>query len=313
MEQLLHTAKRLAATDATVLINGESGTGKEVLARTIHQLSKRSKKPLVVVDCSAITTSLIESELFGHERGAFTGADRRADGRLLEADGGTLLLDEIGELPLEVQSKLLRFVQEKQFTPVGSNQAKTVDVRVIALTNRDLGSEARAGRFREDLFHRLNVMRLVVPALRDRAEDIEYLAVHFIKTFAVRYDRQVTGLTPEGREALLNHLWPGNVRELQNRIMRAVVLAESDRIGSVELELAHAQAADAPSGQPAVPTDPAPTEPAPPQDPWQGLRESLSKEIDRIVSSATPHPPPLGKWVHEDMVLEASRASREVN
>ncbi len=312
MDQLLRTAKRFASTDATVLINGESGTGKEVLARTIHQLSTRRKKPLVVVDCSAITTTLIDSELFGHERGAFTGADRRSDGRLLEADGGTVLLDEIGELPLEVQSKLLRFVQEKQFTPVGSNHAKTVDVRVIALTNRDLAAAARAGRFREDLYHRLNVMRLVVPALRDRAEDIEYLAVHFIKTFAVRYDRHVTGLTPEGRDALMNHLWPGNVRELQNRIMRAVVLAESEKIGSTELELTPASSVDVPAAPSEAPLPGSPRKPVQQEDPWQDLRESLSKEIDRIVTTAPPHPPPLAKWVHEDLILEASRASKEV-
>ncbi|MBD3868136.1 MAG: sigma 54-interacting transcriptional regulator [Acidobacteria bacterium] len=312
MEQLLRTAKRLAATDTTVLINGESGTGKEVLARTIHQLSKRSKKPLVIVDCSAITTSLIDSELFGHERGAFTGADRRSEGRLLEADGGTVLLDEIGELPLEVQSKLLRFVQEKQFTPVGSNQVKTVDVRVIALTNRNLAVESRDGRFREDLFHRLNVMRLVVPALRDRVEDIDYLAIHFIRTFSMRYDRHVTGLTPDGREALLKHSWPGNVRELQNRIMRAVVLAESDKITAGELELSGASPADEPHRPTEVRAATPAKETMQPDDAWAALRRSLSSEIDRIVAGNSPHPPPVGKWVHEDLVLEAARASREV-
>ena len=312
MDQLLRTAKRLAATDATVLINGESGTGKEVLARTIHQLSKRNKQPLVVVDCSAISTSLIDSELFGHERGAFTGADRRSDGRLREADGGTLLLDEIGELPLEVQSKLLRFVQEKQFTPVGSNQVRTVDVRVIALTNRDLGSEAMAGRFREDLYHRLNVMRLVVPPLRERTEDIEYLATHFIRTFSVRYDRRVTGLTPDGRDALLRHPWPGNVRELQNRIMRAVVLSDSENITAAELELVGPSSADSQDRFPVAPAHTPPAEPLQPDDAWLELRQSLGREIDRIVSAPSSHPPPLGKWVHEDLILEASRTANDV-
>ncbi len=312
MEQLLRTAKRLASTDTTVLIYGESGTGKEVLARTIHELSMRSKKPLVVVDCSTITTSLIDSELFGHERGAFTGADRRSDGRLLEADGGTVLLDEIGELPLEVQSKLLRFVQDKQFTPVGSNQVKTVDVRVLALTNRDLAAEAKAGRFREDLYHRLNVMRLVVPALRDRTEDIEYLAIHFIKTFAVQYNRQVTGLTPAGREAILEHHWSGNVRELQNRIMRAVVLAESDMIGPGELELLDQPPSDSHVSRPADAPSPPPQEPVQAENAWEDLRQSLSEAIDRITAGEKVHPPPLGKWVHEDMVMEASRVTGDI-
>jgi DNA-binding NtrC family response regulator len=172
MREVLHTARRVAATDVTVLITGDSGTGKELLARTIHQLGDRRDRPLIVVDCGAIAESLIDSELFGHEKGAFTGAERRKIGRLAQADGATIFLDEIGELPVDVQSKLLRFVQEKQVRPVGGAQAVDVDARIIAATNVDLAEQVRAGRFREDLYHRLNVVHLHLPQLRRRRDDI---------------------------------------------------------------------------------------------------------------------------------------------
>lgn len=230
MEDLLVTAHRVADTDATVLILGESGTGKEMLAQTIHHMSNRRNRPLVIVDCGAIPSTLIESELFGHERGAFTGALQKSLGRLAQADGGTVLLDEIGELPLEVQSKLLRFVQEKHFTSVGSSVLRRVDVRVLAATNRDLASEVVAGRFRGDLFHRLNVIPLSIPPLRERAEDVLELARHFLEVFAPKYQKAVRAFGPGVEDALLRYEWPGNVRELQNRMMRAVIMSSGETL-----------------------------------------------------------------------------------
>src|SRR5262245_35779660 len=213
MEALLDTVRRAAHSDATLLVTGESGTGKELIARTVHELSPRRSRPFVIVDCSAIATSIVDSELFGHEKGAYTGAERQRPGRVAEADAGTLFLDEIGELPLEAQAKLLRFVQEKQFTPVGGTHPRSVDVRIIAATNRNLAAEVAQGRFREDLYHRLNVVTLRVPPLRERPEDILPLADHFLGTYAVQYQRPRRLLGIEARRALLNHSWPGNVRE----------------------------------------------------------------------------------------------------
>ncbi len=237
MEAILDVARRVAPTKATVLLIGESGTGKELVARTIHELSPFRAKPLVVVDCGAIPTTLIESELFGHERGAYTGAQERRIGRLLEAEGGTVVLDEIGELPLEVQSKLLRFVQERQVVPVGGTRVHHVDTRLIAVTNRELAVEAAAGRFREDLFYRLNVVRITVPPLRERSEDILHLAEHFLDHFATQYQKGPLRFTDHARDSLIEHTWPGNVRELSNRIMQAVILSERSEIGWRELEL----------------------------------------------------------------------------
>ena len=237
MEALVATAHRVASTDATVLITGASGTGKELLARTVHELSPRRGQPFVIVDCGAIPTTLIESELFGSEKGAYTGAQARRAGRLAEANYGTVLLDEIGELPLEVQSKLLRFVQEKQLTRVGGTRQQKVDVRILAATNRNLKSEVAAGLFREDLYYRLNVIHLAVPPLRDRPEDILHLANHFLETFSVQYQKNVRRITPAAASALTRHNWPGNVRELQNRIMQAVILCEGSQLGPDELGL----------------------------------------------------------------------------
>jgi len=230
MEALVSTARRVAPTDATVLVTGESGTGKELISKTLHELSNRRQEPFVIVDCGAIASTLIESELFGAEKGSYTGAQARRRGRLAEADGGTVLLDEIGELPLEVQTKLLRFVQEKQFTPIGSTRPRHVDVRIIAATNRDLSKEVAEGRFREDLYYRLNVVRLQVPPLRSRPDDILHLARHFLETFSVQYQKPVHGITPETEQLMLSYSWPGNIRELQNRLMQAVILAEGPSI-----------------------------------------------------------------------------------
>ena len=240
MEALVDTIRRVAPTDAGVLVTGESGTGKELVARTVHALSPRRRKPLVVVDCAAISASLIDSELFGHERGAYTGAAGRTVGRLAEAAGSTLILDEIGELPLEVQAKLLRFVQEKQITPVGGTRPRTVDVRLVAVTNRDLEDEVAAGRFRQDLYYRLKVIHLEVPALVERPEDVPLLMDYYIRRFSTRYSKKVDGLSSEAAALAARHSWPGNVRELENRILQAVILCEGDEIVPQDLDLIEA-------------------------------------------------------------------------
>ncbi len=222
---VLQQLERAAPTDATVLILGETGTGKELLARAIHNLSARRERPLIKVNCGAISAGLVESELFGHVKGAFTGALDKRSGRFELADGGTLFLDEVGELPPETQVKLLRVLQEGEFEPVGSSKTLTVDVRIIAATNRHLDSEIAAGRFRADLFYRLNVLPLHNPPLRERREDIPALAAFFASRFARRFDRNIEGIAHETIALLQNYAWPGNIRELQNLIERGVVMA----------------------------------------------------------------------------------------
>jgi transcriptional regulator with GAF, ATPase, and Fis domain len=322
MEAVLEKAGRVAPTDATVLITGESGTGKELLAQTVHELSPRRRKPLVIVDCVAIATTLMESELFGHEKGAYTGAQGRRIGRLAEADGGTVLLDEIGELPLEVQSKLLRFVQDKQFTPVGGSRPKTVDVRILAATNRDLAAEVRSGGFREDLYYRLNVVSLTVPPLRARPEDILHLARYFLETFSLQYQKPVRRFTEAAEAAMQAYSWPGNIRELQNRIMQAVILCEEDEIDAHEIQLdwegsppvALPERAARHSTSPArsVEADHRSEPSISSTDPWERLRELLRAEIDLALSESTAVIFPLGLWLREDLVLEASAAGRGV-
>jgi transcriptional regulator with GAF, ATPase, and Fis domain len=222
---LLQKLQRVADTDATVLVCGETGTGKELIARALHNSGPRKHRPLVKVNCGAVPSSLIESELFGHVKGAFTGALDRRVGRFELAHGGTLFLDEIGELPLDTQVKLLRVLQEQEFEPVGSSKTVRVDVRIIAATNRDLAEESRAGRFRADLYFRLNVVPLTVPPLRDRRSDIPLLVAYFLSRFAKKFGRRIDGITEESMERLKQYQWPGNVRELQNVIERAVVLS----------------------------------------------------------------------------------------
>ncbi len=228
--ELLRDLDQVAPADASVLLLGETGTGKELIARAIHATSKRRDAPLIKVNCAAIPATLIESEFFGHERGAFTGATARRDGRFALAHGGTIFLDEIGELPLELQAKLLRVLQEGEFEPVGSAETRRVDVRVIAATNRDLLSAAREGRFREDLYYRLAVFPLLVPALRERREDIALLAQAFVERFASRLAKRIEPLTPACIARLERYPWPGNVRELQNVIERGVILAREGRM-----------------------------------------------------------------------------------
>lgn len=227
---LLEKVQRVASTDATVLICGETGTGKELIARALHNGGSRRQRPLVKVNCGAVPVSLLESELFGHVKGAFTGALERRVGRFELADGGTLFLDEIGELPLDTQVKLLRVLQEQEFEPVGSSKTIRVNVRIIAATNRQLAAEVQAGRFRSDLFFRLNVVPLTVPPLRDRVVDIPLLVTYFLSRFAKKFGRQLASVSRETMDRLMRYAWPGNIRELQNVIERAVVLSPSARL-----------------------------------------------------------------------------------
>ena len=222
---LLRRVERVAGTDTTVLISGETGSGKELIARALHNGGPRRQRALVKVNCGAVPPSLLESELFGHVKGAFTGAIDRRVGRFEIADGGTLFLDEIGELPLETQVKLLRVLQEQEFEPVGSSRTVKVNVRIIAATNRDLGEEVRAGRFRSDLFFRLNVVPLVVPALRERRADVSLLVTFFLSKFGAKFGRRIERVDRDTMDRLTAYSWPGNIRELQNVIERAVVLS----------------------------------------------------------------------------------------
>lgn len=235
MERLLEMIGLVAPTEVTVLITGESGTGKGIVARAIHAHSNRREKPLVEVNCAAIPESLIESELFGHEKGAFTGADRPRRGRFSMADGGTLFLDEIGELPLPMQAKLLRAIQEGLIQRVGSDSILQVDVRILAATNRNLEKMVADGTFREDLFYRLNVMSIEVPPLRERSEDIPALVTHFLTHFARKNHKTVKGVTPQVLDLFLHYPWPGNVRELENALERAVILMKGEYITEGEL------------------------------------------------------------------------------
>ena len=237
IKELLEMIGYVAPTEATVLIAGESGTGKELVAETLHRNSERSAKPLVKVNCAALAESLLESELFGHERGAFTGAEKRREGTFVQADGGTLLLDEIGETSTAMQVKLLRVLQEGELQRVGGEQTIQVDVRIIAATNRDLATEVEEGRFREDLYYRLNVVTLEVPPLRERTGDIELLAEFFVKRYAEKNRRNVESITQECLRQLRAYPWPGNVRELENAIERGVILMRGEQLSEKSLPL----------------------------------------------------------------------------
>ena len=238
MRELIEMVNTVAPTEATVLITGESGTGKERVARAIQEASARRGKAFVTVNCAALNESLLESELFGHEKGAFTGADKRREGRFSQADGGTLFLDEIGELPLLLQAKLLRALQQGEVQRVGSDTPIIVDVRVIAATNRNLREEVSEGRFREDLYYRLNVIGVEVPSLRERREDIPVLATAFLERFALANRKEIKGFTPQAMDALLKYSWPGNVRELENAVERAAILCLGEYISERELPMA---------------------------------------------------------------------------
>ena len=269
MLEVLRTAGKASASIIPVLVEGESGVGKELIARAIHGQSGRRSKPFVAVNCGAIPEHLVESILFGHEKGAFTGATERHIGKFVEASGGTLFLDEVGELPPAAQVKLLRALQEGEVEPVGGRRPVPVDVRVISATNRNLAADVRSGRFREDLFYRLHVFPISVPPLRERAEDIQDLVRHFLARIAAEEGKRVRAISSEALVLLGRHRWPGNVRQLENTIFRAVVLADSDSIGLNEFPQIAAQAtggleahAAAPSIQPA-PAEPSVHRPAP--------------------------------------------------
>jgi len=333
MESLLETLRTVAPTDITILITGESGTGKEVLAQTLHEYSDRKNKPLITVDCGAISQNLIESELFGHVKGAFTGAQNASEGRIVNADGGTLLLDEVGELPLDVQAKLLRFVQEKQITPVGGTKTRQVDVRILAATNRDLAVEVAEGRFRGDLYYRFKVVTIKSPALRERPDDILPLAQHFLENFSLQYQKGNLRFSADAERALLEYPWPGNVRELQNTMIRAVVLSNSEIVGSENLQFSekieHRFSDDAteqvspPVKQLIGGVAPLYNMPTPihtqeetftsainteREDPWQQLRYALNQQLTDALNGGKI-PVPLGKWLNEDLVLAASEVT----
>jgi len=237
MQEVLSLVRRVAASDATVLIRGESGTGKELIARALHYASPRAAGPLVKVNCAALAESLLEAELFGHEKGAFTGAVASRKGRFELADGGSIFLDEIGDLPPHLQVKLLRVLQEREFERVGSSRSVKVDVRLLAATHRNLEALVRDGRFRDDLYYRINVVTIMLPPLRERREDLPPLIEHFLRTFAEKNGKTVRGVTREAREALLRYDYPGNIRELENLMERAVVLTRDDVIGMEDLPL----------------------------------------------------------------------------
>ncbi|MBD3844450.1 DNA-binding NtrC family response regulator [Bosea sp. OAE752] len=228
--RVIEQVTEVCETRATVMLSGESGTGKEVVARAIHFNSPRRNKPFVAVNCAAIPETLLESELFGHVKGAFTGALSNRIGRFAAADGGTLFLDEIGDMPVAVQAKLLRAVQERSFEPIGANRSQTVDVRLIAATHKDMRQAVAEGRFREDLFYRLNVFPIALPALRDRREDIPTLATHFLGQLSEAMGKRVIGFTPAAISAMSDHEWPGNIRELHNCVERAIIVAKSPTI-----------------------------------------------------------------------------------
>lgn len=331
MHALVKLLEQVAPTDATVLLTGESGTGKEVVARTLHELSHRQRHPFVTVDCGAIAHSLLEAELFGRVKGAYTGADSKSAGRIAMANQGTLFLDEVGELPVEVQAKLLRIVQEHEITPVGGSTARPVDVRIIAATNRDLEAEVAAGRFRRDLYYRLQVVALQLPALRERTDDILPLAQFFLEKFALQYRKGRLVLSDGAKDALLGYAWPGNVRELQNRILQAVVLSTGPVIEA-------AQVASLNGGEAAVPREHAGTDwnGASPsgapwastvgtrsshasgdadgdgQDPWQDLHRVLRGLVDEALNGGQQTVVPFGRWLTEDLVMAADGASEGV-
>ena len=235
MVKLLDMVEQVAGTQATVLITGESGTGKEIIANAIHFNSHRKSAPFVKINCAALTETLLESELFGHEKGAFTGADRRREGKFVQAEGGSIFLDEVSEMSPAMQVKLLRVLQERELTRVGGHDVVKIDVRVIAASNKDLKKQIREGRFREDLFYRLNVVTLDVPPLRERLEDIPLMAHAFLKMFAESNSKTIKGFTPQAMKKIAGYSWPGNVRELMNAVERAVVLSRTEMIGEDDL------------------------------------------------------------------------------
>jgi two-component system response regulator HydG len=274
--QVMKTLARVAPSQATVLVVGETGTGKELVARTIHHFSERADRRFVAVNCSALAEGLLESELFGHVRGAFTGATTSRPGLFREADHGTLFLDEIGDISLTLQSRLLRALQEHEIVPVGSEAPVKIDVRVLAATHRDLPELVRQGRFREDLYYRLNVVTLMLPPLRERRQDIPLLMDHFLRELAARHGRGPVAVDPEAQRRLLGYEWPGNIRELQNVLERAMLLAEQDVIGHEHLPSEVHQHAASPI---------AAASPLPNPDPLRSLEEVEREHVMRVLAA----------------------------
>jgi len=292
LREVYKMLEKVAPTDSTVLVTGESGNGKELLVRALHKNSKRHDKPFVPINCGAIPRELLESELFGHEKGAFTHAIRSRPGRFELADGGTIFLDEIGEMDLSLQVKILRALQEKEIERVGGTGSKKVDVRVVAATNRDLEIEVAAGRFREDLFYRLNVIPMHLPPLRERGEDIMVLAEHFLHGFCYEKDRKSLAIGPQAKGLLVNYTWPGNVRELENFMERLSILCEGPQVTPADLPEKIQRAAGIEPAQAvyAVPTS-APQgfrwpELQDMRDKGQGLKEFLDEIEERLLQEA---------------------------
>ncbi len=337
MQDVLAYIDKIAPTTASVLIMGESGAGKEVMAKAIVAASNRSDAPFITVDCSAITHSLIDSELFGRVKGAFTGADDASPGRIAEAHGGTLFLDEIGELPMDVQAKLLRFVQEKELIAVGDTRRRHIDTRIVCATNRDLLLESRQGRFRSDLYYRLQVLQVTVPPLRERQADIYALVSHFIERYSEQFGKTITGLTEAAWQKVTQYQWPGNVRELQNAIVRATLTAEDECIDTVDLQFGEElpspaqsvfsneqQASDhysqAASSQPLRasahnesptkrPTEnPAIAASLEPADDWATLQSLLSGQVAALLNESRLEAP-VGRWLADTVVLTAAQVS----
>jgi DNA-binding NtrC family response regulator len=237
MQETLELVEKVAKTDATILLSGETGTGKEVIAKFIHRLSNRSKEKFISINCASIPANLLESELFGYEKGAFSGAVKTYKGKFEQANGGTLLLDEISEMPLELQAKLLRVLQEKIVDKLGSNQSTTIDTRIICTTNKNLAEQVKNGYFREDLFYRISVFPILLNPLRERSEDIPYLVEFFIKKYSKKFQKDIQGISNEASEILLNYNWPGNVRELENTIERAIILSKQNFLSKEDIFL----------------------------------------------------------------------------
>jgi len=277
MDEVQKLIKRVGPTNATVLIEGESGTGKELVARAIHHNSLRVKAPYIKVNCAAVPENLLESEFFGHEKGAFTGAAARREGRFELANGGTLLLDEVTEISLGLQAKLLRVLQEKEFERVGGNRTIRVDVRIIATTNRNIEASIAAGEFRQDLYFRLNVVPIQIPALRERQGEVEYLLKNFLERLAKKYNKAVPIVSPEGMEQLAAYHWPGNVRELQNYAERAVILAEEDR--TLEFHDFVSRPGNAPAGRSSAPS-------LSPMSPAQDEIQTVEEMEKRLIRNA---------------------------
>jgi two-component system response regulator GlrR len=258
MQKLLEGVSRIAKSDSTVYIHGESGTGKELIAKALHLASDRKDKPFIAINCAAIPESLLESELFGHEKGAFTGAVRSTKGLFTQAHEGTLFLDEIGDMPLSIQVKLLRALEERQFYPVGSEKPVAVDVRVVVATKKDLVEEVKKGLFREDLFYRIHVIPIMLPPLKDRLEDIPYLVEHLLRKICQQTKKNIKGLTPKAMQKLMQHDWPGNVRELENTLEYAVTMTQREIIGD-ELILQSRMSTAAMPSEDAIPAQLLPT------------------------------------------------------